>query len=78
MYQAGIVPVDQGVYLLNAETSQVIHKFIDELSPEQMNHSFDFLRKVEESSSIPLTQVYKRVGESLALRLKRKQLGAPL
>jgi hypothetical protein len=31
MYQLGIIPVDQGVYFLNADISQVIHKFINQL-----------------------------------------------
>ncbi len=31
MYQFGIIPVDQGVYFSNAECSQMIHKFIDQL-----------------------------------------------
>ena len=31
MYQFGIIPGDQGVYLLNADFSQMIHKFINQL-----------------------------------------------
>jgi hypothetical protein len=31
IYQFGIIPVDQGVYFLNAEGSQMIHKFINQL-----------------------------------------------
>ncbi|MGA9234398.1 MAG: hypothetical protein WBV91_06190, partial [Desulfobacterales bacterium] len=31
LYQFGIIPVDQGVYFLNADLFQMIHKFIDQL-----------------------------------------------
>src|SRR4030042_4329204 len=31
MYQFGIIPVNQGVYFLNAESFQMIHKFINQL-----------------------------------------------
>jgi hypothetical protein len=31
MYQFGIIPVDQGVYFLNADFSQMIRKFINQL-----------------------------------------------
>jgi hypothetical protein len=31
MYQSGIIPVDQGVYLFNADFLQMIHKFINQL-----------------------------------------------
>jgi len=31
MYQFGIIPVDQGVYFLNADFFQMIHKFINQL-----------------------------------------------
>ena len=31
MYQFGIIPIDQGVYFFNAEISQMIHEFINQL-----------------------------------------------
>ena len=31
LYKFGIIPIDQGVYLLNADFSQMTHKFINQL-----------------------------------------------
>ena len=40
LYQFGIIPVDQGVYFLNADFFQMIHKFINQLYCERF--FFDF------------------------------------